>query len=150
MKACSHPFYEDPDSDDFSYDDSSHDNSTHDDSCHDFNLDDSSCKDEEKFVMFEHYWYKVDNFNSNKFLQLVAENSTQIKKVQFDEPPRIELIKLLFKNNKKIEVLGASDSNGFYRKIPTEGIEKLSLHFEDTYKSRSFKGVSTHLVFNFF
>lgn len=98
-------------------------------------------KGENVTVDLSSFSYEVENFNGDDVFQILAENTTELTEVQFFDRPKPELLQCLFNRN-KIKKIQVSDSNDFWRDIPTNSIENLGVYFIQPKKNMtSFKGV---------
>lgn len=109
----------------------------------------SVCCKRDRIVHLGNFWYKVDFFNIEKVLKILAEKATEITEVKFDKvPEQTKQLKRLFKNNKikKFSVFMDDPKkwNNFLEDVPTDDIEELKIRFDEPYIFlKSFKGVST-------
>lgn len=109
----------------------------------------SNSFDEQTFVVFGTYWFKVVGFNSDKTLRLFAQNATQITKVISEDSPNSDQLKLLFATN-TIKKLDVYESYDFYKNVPTDGIEELLIRFTEDGMVASFEGVCIFFTFEYF
>lgn len=97
------------------------------------------------YVLFGTFWYRVEFLETDTVLTLLARKSTEITELCFDFTPNVELLGLLFKNN-KIKKVQNVRSETFHQNIPTETIEDLDIQFVNSEKFRSFKGVGLFYI----
>lgn len=109
----------------------------------------SESNGKQKFIMFGPYWFKVEGLKTYQTIKLLAQKATKITELRCDRAPRVELLQLLFENN-KIKKLRVIECTAFYTNIPTEEIEDLDVRFIDRGDFRSFQGVGIHFLICYF
>lgn len=98
-------------------------------------------------IAFNFYNYRVADFKVKNILKLLARKATKLAEVCLCTPPEASLVRPLFETN-NITKLKVDDPNvGWYRNIPTHGIEEFHVAFDNANADMvSFQGVGIHSV----
>lgn len=98
-------------------------------------------ENDDQFVMFGSFLYKVRDFDPDEILLLLIQNARKITEFSSDEPPEQELLELLIDTN-NIKTVRFENCNNFYEDVPTDEIEELTVQFIRFWEIKSFEGVS--------
>lgn len=82
-----------------------------------------------QYISIGPHYYRVQDFQIEKLLKVLIRKSTGITKLECGAPPKITLLKQLFKKNKITKLRLLHDHHFMISKIPTRGIEELNVKY---------------------
>lgn len=97
--------------------------------------------DEDQYVIFGSFLYRVKNFDPKMTLMLLAENATKITELIFDNQPELKLFRQLIKNN-EIKKIMFENYGALTEYNLVDQVEELNVRFNGPH-FKSFSGVST-------